>query len=257
MPKSNSRTRKSDSGKSVGAKKFRATLERMPGNLGWVIVWVPFRVEKVWGARGMFRVKGEINGFAFRKALFPTKRGKHFLLVNNAMQKGATVSSGMSAEFRIEPDAEKHVVPVPPELNRFLAQDAKLRRWFEKFNTSTRNWIASLVAGPKSAGSRQRKAEQIAECLLAAMDAERELPPALQRAFAENPRAHEGWQLMSPNQRRGNLLAIFFYQSPAARQRRLEKVLADAAAVAERKREGHESKQRPAQRSQPIEDLSV
>src|SRR5215468_5266310 len=101
-------------GKSGGEKRFRATLERLRGNLGWVIARVPFRVEKVWGARGMFRVKGEINDFAFRKALFPTKRGRHFLLVNNAMQKAAGVSPGMSAAFRIEPDPEKHVVPIPP-----------------------------------------------------------------------------------------------------------------------------------------------
>lgn len=246
-------------GKSgAGEKAFRATLERLRGNLGWVIVWVPFRVEKVWGARGMFRVKGEINGFAFRKALFPTKRGEHFLLVNNAMQKGAGVSPGMSAEFRIEPDAEKHVVPVPPELKKFLAQDAGLRRWFEKLNTSTRNWMANLALAPKSAESRERKAEQLAEWLLATMDAERELPPALRRAFAENPSAHEGWQLMSSNQRRGNLLAIFYYRSSAARERRLEKVLADAAAVAERKREGAASKRQSALRStESTEDLSI
>ena len=214
---------------------FRATLERMPGNLGWVIVRVPFKVEKVWGARGMFRVKGEINAFPFRKSLFPTKRGEHFLLVNNAMQKGAGVRPGMPADFRIEPDTRKHVVPVPPELKKYLAQDAMLRRWFEKLNNSTRNWIGSLVAAPKSAASRQRRAEQIAEWLLATMDAERELPPALQRAFAMNPRALEGWHLMSPTQRRGNLLAISYYRGPGARERRIEKVMADAAAIAERK----------------------
>lgn len=251
--------RHSPVGKSgAGAKTFRATLQRMPGNLGWVIVWVPFRVEKVWGARGMFRVKGEINDFPFRKALFPTKRGEHFLLVNNTMQRGAGVSPGMSARFRIEPDAEKHVVPIPPELKKFLAQDAALRRWFEKLNTSTRNWMANLALAPKSAASRERKAEQIAEWLLAAMDAERELPPALQRAFAANPRAYDGWQLMSTSQRRGNLLAIFYYRGPDARERRLEKVMADAAAIAERKREGGGS--RPA-RTRPgnaqAEDLSV
>jgi uncharacterized protein YdeI (YjbR/CyaY-like superfamily) len=225
-----------------GAKSFRATLERMPGNLGWVIVRVPFKVEKVWGARGMFRVKGEINDFPFCKSLFPTKRGEHFLLVNNAMQNGAGVHPGMPAEFRIEPDTEKHVVPVPPELKKYLAQDATLRHWFEKLNNSTRNWIGNLAAGPKGPASRQRRAEQIAEWLLATMDAERELPPALQRAFAMNPRALEGWQLMSPTQRRGNLLAIFYYRGPGARERRIEKVMADAAAIAERKAERRASR---------------
>ena len=107
------------------------------------------------------------------------------------------------------------------------------------------------------AASRQRRAEQIAEWLLAAIDAERELPPALCRAFAENPRAYEGWQLMTPSKKRGNLLAIFYYRSPGARERRVEKVMADAAALAERKRESGGSKPRHAEPGREPQDLSI
>jgi len=48
------------------AKSFRATLERMDSPLKWVIVRVPLDVHKLWGKRGQLRIKGEINGFAFR-----------------------------------------------------------------------------------------------------------------------------------------------------------------------------------------------
>ena len=47
-------------------KSFKATLERLRSNLGWIIVWIPFDVQKVWGSRGRLKVRGEINGFAFR-----------------------------------------------------------------------------------------------------------------------------------------------------------------------------------------------
>jgi uncharacterized protein YdeI (YjbR/CyaY-like superfamily) len=67
------------------------------------------------------------------------------------------------------------------------------------------------------------------------MEAERELPPMLQLAFARTPRAREGWELMSASRRRGQLLAIFYYRTPEARARRLAKVLEDAASLAERK----------------------
>ena len=70
-------------------KSFEATLERLRSNLGWVVIRIPFNVQKTWGTRGMFRVKGEINGFAFRTSLFPTRKGEHFLLVNKKMQAGA------------------------------------------------------------------------------------------------------------------------------------------------------------------------
>src|ERR1700682_4154596 len=70
------------------AKSFKATLERMPSNLGWVTVRIPVDVPKVWGTRARLRVKGEINGFAIRSFLFPTGKGFHCLTVNKRMQAG-------------------------------------------------------------------------------------------------------------------------------------------------------------------------
>ena len=216
-------------------KRFRATLERMRGNLGWVIVWIPFNVYETWGRRGNFPVKGEINGFAFRTSLFPTRRGVHFLLVNKKMQAGAAVAAGSTAEFRLEPDTAKRVAVAPSELERFLAEDKSLRRWFDTLSYSIRRWICDSVAQPKSAASRSRRAEQIAEQMLTVMDAEREFPPALRLAFTRDPRALEGWNLMSPTHRRHQLLSIFHYRTPDARARRMNRAVEDAIALAERK----------------------
>jgi len=82
--------------------------------------------------------------------------------------------------------------------------------------------------GVKSDEARMRRAEQTAERLLAAMEGERELPPLIEAAFRTRPRARAGWERMTALQRRGELLAMFHYQSPEARQRRVEK-LCDAA----------------------------
>jgi uncharacterized protein YdeI (YjbR/CyaY-like superfamily) len=217
------------------AKSFKATLERMPSNLGWVIVRIPLDVLKVWGTRGMLKVKGEINGFAFRTSLFPTGKGDHYLLVNKRMQAGAGARPGTIAQFRLAPDTEKRVATVPPELQRILDEERAFRRWFDQLNYSTRKWIADWVTQVKSAEARVRRAEQVAEQLLATMEAERELPPILKLAFARDLRAREGWQCMSPSHRRGHLLAIFHYRSPDARDRRIVKMLEDALAFAERK----------------------
>jgi uncharacterized protein YdeI (YjbR/CyaY-like superfamily) len=219
--------------KSV-AKSFRATLERIQSRLGWTIIRIPFDVAKLWGTRGQLRVKGEINGFAFRTSLFPARGGGHILLVNKRMQQGGDVRQGMSAQFRLEPDLEERVAVVPAELKRFFKEDAYLRRWFEKLNYSIRNWIGKWIVQVKSPEARVRRAEQMAECLLAAMEAERDLPPALQLAFARDGRALQGWQHMSASRRRGQLLAIFYYRSPEARARRIDKVVQEAAAFAER-----------------------
>lgn len=218
-------------------KAFHAPLERIQSRLGWTIIRIPFDVGKLWGTRGQLRVKGEINGFAFRTSLFPARGGGHILLVNKRMQKGGDVRQGMSAQFRLEPDLEERVAVVPAELKSFFKEDAHLRRWFDKLNYSTRNEIGKWIVQVKSPEARVRRAEQMAERLLAVMEAEHELPPVLQVAFAHDSRALEGWKRMSPSHRRSHLFGIFYYRTPEARARRIEKTLQDASAFAERKRE--------------------
>ena len=182
--------------------------------------------------RGPIRVKVEINGCLFRSTLFPTAEGTHILLVNKRMQEDARVRTGDRARFQMERDLEERVITVPAPLQRILAQDRSFRRWYDQLNYSTRNDIAKWVTDPKSAEARGRRAEQIAERLLAVMDAERELPPILQVAFARNPQAWEGWQRMSKARRRSHLLGIFYYRTPAGREGRIGKMLEDALAIA-------------------------
>lgn len=213
------------------AKSFKATLERMEGNLGWVIVRIPFNVEKVWGARRP-RVKGEINGFAFRGTLFPTAGGSHFLLVTKRLQAGGYARAGDTAQFRLEPDLEERKAIMPVELKRAFAQDRSLQRWFDNMSFSMRRWICDEVARPKNVETRVRRAERLAEQLMATMEAELELPPILKAAFARDPRAFEGWQRMTPTQRRYTLLSIFHYRNPESRERRIAMMLEEAAARA-------------------------
>ena len=235
----------------VVTKTFKATLERLRGNLGWVIIRIPFDVEKVWGARGRLRVKGEINGFAFGttlfpshyssiRALLPTARSFHMLLVTKRMQTGGLTRAGSTAQFRLEPDLEAPKAILPAELKRSLSQDRSVKRWFDALSFSIRKWICDQVAQPKGAEARARRAERIAEQLFATMEAERELPPILRAAFARDPRAFAGWQTMTPTQRRLSLLSIFHYRNPESRERRITKMLEEAAARAGK----HDGKQK-------------
>jgi uncharacterized protein YdeI (YjbR/CyaY-like superfamily) len=214
------------------SKSFRATLERHV-RLGWTVIRLPFEVKKVWDTRGRLRVKGEINGFPFRTALFPTGTGVHWMLVTKKMQAGALAGPGTEVKFRLEPDTEVRPIVVSAELERALAEDRKLRRWFDQLSVSMRRWITNWVASPKSAAARERRADEVAERLLVTMDAERELPPILQAAFARDPRALTGWRRMSLNRRRHEVFAIFYYKSPEARARRIAKTMQEARRAAE------------------------
>jgi uncharacterized protein YdeI (YjbR/CyaY-like superfamily) len=212
-------------------KRFKAVLERLPSRLNWTIIRLPFDAVRFYGVRGQINVKGTINGFAFRTCLFPVKTGGHFLLVNKKMQKAAGARLSSIAEVCLEPDMERRVAAMPDPLKRIIRSDRSLLRWYhDELNQSTKNDIAKWIDEPKTHQARDRRAHQMAERLMAVMEAEHELPPILQRAFAANPQAREGWEKMSAPRRRAHLFGIFYYSTPESRARRIEKMMAEAEA---------------------------
>ena len=215
-------------------RRFRALLEPDGTSLKWLIARVPFAPAKVWKTRHGMRVHGTINGFAFRTSLFGSAAEGHVVLVNKAMQKGACAYLGDMAEFTLEPDLEERRVVAPPELAKLLKQDRAVAQWFAALSYSYRKDIAATISEPKSADARQRRAEQMTERMMLAMEGEQVLPPILQLAFRRAPGALAGWQAMTPVQRRAHLLGIFYYQSPEARERRAQKAAGEALRVASR-----------------------
>jgi len=194
----------------------------------FVIARLPFSPEKAWKNRLGKRVKGTINGLAFRTSLFGSAAKGYGLVVNKNLQKSAHAYPGKLAEFVLEPDLEQPTATVPPELAKVMKQDRALARWFETLSAHMRKYFCDSVYQPKSPEARRRRAEKVAECMMLAMEGEESLPPILQVAFREAPLARKGWEAMTKLQRRNHLLGIFYYQSPDARERRAQKVVAAA-----------------------------
>ena len=220
----------------VGArKKFEGTLRPDGTSLKWTIVTVPFDPTKVWRNRQRLRVRGTINGYAFRTSLFRARDGSYILLVNKHMQKGAGVRQGHVAQVVLEPDLEQRPPKTPLELEKLLRGDRALRKFYEGLSDSMRKAIVDLIEQPRNPESRAGRAELWAERMLLAMEGERVTPPILEVAFQRQPRARDGWRAMTPVQRRGHLMGIFYYQSPESRQKRARKAVDEALRVAEKK----------------------
>jgi uncharacterized protein YdeI (YjbR/CyaY-like superfamily) len=216
------------------ARTFRATLEQGSQALGWIIARVPFEPGEAWPKMIRLRVRGEINRFDFRTSLFPDPRGGFYLLVNRAMQKGADAHAGDTAEFRLEPDLEARAAELPDELAVLLDDEPGLRPWYDGLTEYTRREIGKWILGLKTDAARMKRAEQMAERLLSTMEAEVELPPAIAMALGRSPKARARWDKMTPLQRRGQLFAVFYYQTPDARQRRIDKLITTLIEAAER-----------------------
>jgi uncharacterized protein YdeI (YjbR/CyaY-like superfamily) len=219
----------------LAPKTFESVLERNADRLRWVIARIPFDTAKIWGKRGQIKIQGEINRFPFSTTLFPDGQGHHFLIVNKKMLSGGKTAAGLTAKFLLQPDTTPRIVPTAPEvLLRELGQSKRLLKFYESLNPSRRNDIAKWVAEPKGEESRRRRSRQIAERLMETMEAERELPPIMQLAFRQNPRAAEQWQRMSQSHRRAHLFGIFYYRTPEARANRVAKCVKELLQRAEK-----------------------
>ncbi len=222
-------------------KSFTALLEPDGTELRWLIARVPFDVEEAWPLRRRFRVRGEIEGFAFRTSLFADPRGSgRVLLVNRKMQAAAKAGPGSRVRIWLEPDLEERPVIIPEELARELKSDRRLQQWFNALSESMRRETGKWVDDAKGSEVRRKRAEKMAERLMLAMEGEDEPPPVLRAAFMRQPLAREGWFALTPAQRRGHLLGIFYYESAEARENRAAKAVEDALRAA-RKRFGNSS----------------
>lgn len=183
-------------------------------------------------------MRGEIEGLAFRTSLFAfAQGGGHFLLVNKKMQSGANARVGSRVRIWLEPDLEERAILLPAELARELNSDRRLRRWFDRLSDSMRREIGKWADEPKTAESRRKRAERLAERLMLTMEGEEEPPPVLRAGFLRNPAARDGWFALTPTQRRNHLLGIFYYETADARERRAAKAIEDALRAAKRKAE--------------------
>jgi hypothetical protein len=207
---------------------FRATLEKGDRALGWTIAHIPFDPAKVWKHMIRLRVQGTVEGHPFRTSLFPDPRGGFYILVTKTAQAATGCTTGSLAEFTLAPDLAAREAELPDELAVLLDDEPGLTKWYDQLTEYTRREIGKWINAVKSDAARMRRAEQMAERLLATMEAEIELPPLIQQAFRARPKAQKGWLNMTETQRRNGLMAVFYYQTPEARQKRLAKLCDEA-----------------------------
>lgn len=219
------------------AQTFRVVLERAGNGPHWVLARIPLDLKTAWPEWSTRRVRGAINGFAFRTALFPGREGRGFaLVVNKKMQAGAEAGPGDAVRIQLEPDLAEPSFAEPKELTTALRADRQLRKWFDAMSPSMRKGFAQFVDQAKAAETRRQRANKMAEVVMLAMEGEQETPPILRIEFERQPLARKGWEAMTPIQRRNHLLGIFYPQTVEGRTRRSAKAVEECLRVARKKR---------------------
>jgi Bacteriocin-protection, YdeI or OmpD-Associated/Domain of unknown function (DUF1905) len=162
--------------------RFKAVLERAGNGLGWTTVRVPFNPQETWTQMRRLRVRAKVLGrkapaVEFRTSLFPLpgENGHYVLLVNKRVQREAGIALGSFAEFSLEADLEPRPAELPDELASLLDEEPGLHQYYNGLSESMRREIGKWVTDVKSDASRMKRAEQMAERLLGAMEGEQQL----------------------------------------------------------------------------------
>jgi len=149
------------------AQKFKVKLRGVGPGKAWTTLIPPFSVEKTWGTKARVPVKGTMNGHAFRCSLFPMGNGKHCIMVNKDMQKGAGASQGDTVSVVLEMDTAPRVVKVPADLGRTLAKNAKAKVVFEKYTYAQQKAFVDFITEAKKKETRGRRLEKAVAMLAA------------------------------------------------------------------------------------------
>ncbi len=137
--------------------KFRAVLKRPEGVGTWTYLDIPFSVVEAFGCKGQAKVKGTVNGHAFRSSALPHGDGTHYLVVKKEIRDAIGATQGSAVDVQLEEDAAVRSVTVPVDLKRALTKNKRALDAFQRLSYSHQKEFADWIAGAKQAETRERR----------------------------------------------------------------------------------------------------
>lgn len=146
--------------------QFRATLEAGGEGDAWVLIRVPFNVEKVFGSKGRVSVTAKMGGQTYPTSIFPSGDGTHHLMVNKAMQKA--LNMGVGSEVDVDLTLDKGTaVEIPEDLAKELKAHPAAERLFASLTAAAKREFAAWIQSAKRPETRAQRVAKSREMILA------------------------------------------------------------------------------------------
>ncbi len=140
--------------------EFKAILQKFGSQgekTGWTYVEIPAKVaNKIKpNFKKSFRIKGKIDAFAFKGAVLPMGGGDFIFAVKGEIRKKIKKFKGDTVILKIEED--KSLVTYDKDLLACLAEDKKVKSFFDKLPGSHKNYYSKWVAEAKTAPTKAKR----------------------------------------------------------------------------------------------------
>jgi hypothetical protein len=119
-------------------------------------------VSKVFGKGGAVRIKGRVNGVPMDRALMPTGRGVHVIVLGQELRRKAKVKVGDQAHFELWLNTTPDEMELPDELRETLDFLPDFKKGWENMRTGMKRSIMIWINSGRTVPTR---ANRVAELL--------------------------------------------------------------------------------------------
>lgn len=150
----------------MNKQEFDAILIRPEGVGTWTYLDILVEVSREFAAKGQVRVKGSINGHAYRTSARPHGDGRHYIVVNKSIRDAIGVSTGDVVHVVMDLDTAPRTVEIPPDFMQALESDPKYSKLFGELSYFRKKEFVYWIESAKKEETRARRIVQSLEMLL-------------------------------------------------------------------------------------------
>ncbi len=137
--------------------KFKAILENPQPTMDAAFVSFPFDVQKLFGTRGIVKVKATFDGHPYRGILSNMGQSHHVILVRKDVREAIGKRVGETVEVTIQMDTEERIVEIPDDLEKLLARNKSARTFFLSLSYTNRKEYVQWITSAKRSETRQNR----------------------------------------------------------------------------------------------------
>ena len=142
----------------MAEKQFFEVLLEKHENSEATVIYLPFDVQKVFGARRV-PVRGTINRAPFRSTVMPMC-GRFMLVVNKQPRAAADAKGGDLVKVEMEPDTEPRVIEPPADLREALNANPAAEAVWEKLSYTHKKEFVLAIEESKKPETRIRRIQK-------------------------------------------------------------------------------------------------